>query len=163
MNAIYQHSQTSGNNWTPDSYLVHGIHPQAQSEMPDAGIGLAVLEKLEKQMASFAKQQAEVIALRKFFVIDDGLSIEAFLGEHRTLPQLLLEATDYLRAAFGDDVVFKLRAPIDEYGSSTLYAVAMWSGPIADVRIALDRFDADWWLANSRRASGRLSITYELI
>jgi len=130
---------------------------------PDAGIGLAILENLEKQMVSFAKQQAEVTALRKYFVIDDSSSVEAFLGEHRTLPQILLEAAGYLRASFGYDVVFKLRAPVDEYGSSTLYAVAMWSGPVAEARIALERFDADWWLAHSRQASGRLSFTYELV
>jgi len=52
---------------------------------------------------------------------------------------------------------------IDEDGAQTLYVVAVWSGDVQDVRIALEHFDAQWWIANSRQASGDLCFTYELV
>jgi len=164
MNAMYQQTQTSGNYWAPEPYLLHGVHPQVQqSTIPDPGRGLALLENLEKQMASFAKQRAEIADVRKYFVLNTGPSVETFLTEHRTLPQILLESVPHLRASFGHHAILNLRAPIDEAGSQTLYAIVMWPGTLQDVRQRMDNFDDAWWLAHSRQTSGYLNFTYELV
>ena len=63
----------------------------------------------------------------------------------------------------GGNAVFNLRAPIDEAGSQTLYAVAMWPGKLQDVRDALAKFDDEWWMARARQAAGYLTFTYELV
>lgn len=86
-----------------------------------------------------------------------------FLTERRAIPQMLLEAAPQLKAYFGGTAVFNLRAPIDEAGSRTLYAVAMWPGEVLDVRDALAKFDKDWWMARAGRAAGYLTFTYELV
>jgi len=76
---------------------------------------------------------------------------------------LLIEAVPRLWESFGIDAVFNLRVLIDESGSRTLYAVAMWAGSAKDVSIALDQFEDGWWILNSRQASGILTFTYELV
>lgn len=164
MNAMYQQHQTSGNHWELDLQLLRGAHPQVQeSAIPEPGRGLAILENLEKQMASFAKQQAELAEVRKHFVLLSDSSVEKFLTGHRTIPQILLEAVQHLRAFFGSDAVLNLRAPIDESGSQILYAIVMWPGSLQDVRQHMARFDEVWWLAHSRQTSGYLNFTYELV
>lgn len=164
MNAIYQQHQTSGNHWALDVHVLHGAHSQVQqSAIPEPGRGLAILENLEKQMASFAKQQAEIAELRKHFVLLSSSSVEIFLSEHRTLSQILLESVPHLRAFFGADAVLNLRAPIDESGSQTLYAIVMWPGTVQEVRHYMAGFDDAWWLAHFRQTSGHLNFTYELV
>jgi hypothetical protein len=44
-----------------------------------------------------------------------------------------------------------------------LYVVALWPGDVKEVRTALDHFDERWWIANSHRALGDVSFTYELV
>jgi hypothetical protein len=119
---------------------------------------------MEKQMADFAAEHdAALNEVCRYFVLPADSSVSAFLSGHRTLPQTLLEAVPQLRACFGAEAVFNLRAPIDESGSQSLYAVAMWSGNVPDVRQALARFDDAWWIEHSRQTSGCLSFTYELV
>jgi hypothetical protein len=100
--------------------------------------------------------------IREFFVMSTDLPLQ-FLFAHRAIPRLLLEAVSHLRACFGSETVFTLRAPIDESGSRTLYAVVMWPGSVQDARKSLERFDETWWIANSRQSSGYLNFTYELV
>ena len=99
----------------------------------------------------------------KHFVLPDDSSVATFLAEHRSLPQILLAAVAPLRASFGAQTTFCLRAPIDESGWRTLYAVAMWPGKVRDARTALAKFDDGWWIAQSRQASGYLTFAYELV
>jgi hypothetical protein len=101
--------------------------------------------------------------VQKHFILPNDPSVATFLAEHGSLPQVLLEAVNPLRACFGKSTVFGLRAPIDESGSRTLYAVAMWPGKVRDARNALAKFDDDWWIAQSRQAAGYLTFTYELV
>jgi hypothetical protein len=101
--------------------------------------------------------------VRRHFVLPADSSVATFLTERPTLTQILLDAAPQLRAAFGAEAVVNLRAPIDDSGSQTLYAVVMWPGQVRDVRDALARFDDAWWIARSRQASGYLTFTYELV
>jgi hypothetical protein len=74
-----------------------------------------------------------------------------------------LEAIPALKTCFGPQAVFALRAPIDDSGSQTLYAVAIWPGSMREVREALEKFDETWWIQHSQKASGYLTFTYELV
>jgi hypothetical protein len=124
----------------------------------------AIFDEIERQKSVFAADhEAALKEVRKYFVLPNDSSVATFLGEHRSLPQLLLEAVTPLKACFGMQTVFGLRAPIDESGSRTLYAVAMWPGKVRDARNALAKFDDGWWIAQSRQASGYLTFTYELV
>ncbi|MEX2260387.1 MAG: hypothetical protein WD696_00470 [Bryobacteraceae bacterium] len=115
-------------------------------------------------MAEFAAQHEAVLnEVRKHYVLPADASVMTFLTEHRTIPQILLGAAPHLKPCFGADAVFSLRAPIDEAGSRTLYAVAMWPGKSQDVRDALAKFDNDWWMVRAGQAAGYLTFTYELV
>jgi hypothetical protein len=115
-------------------------------------------------MAEFAAQHEAILSeVRKNYVLPADSSVLNFLTEHRTIPEILLGAAQQLKACFGSDAVFNLRAPIDESGSRILYAVAMWQGKSQDVRDALAKFDRDWWMARAGQAAGYLAFTYELV
>jgi hypothetical protein len=115
-------------------------------------------------MEEYASQyQAVLEELRKYYVLRTDSSIRDFLNSHRTIPQILLEAAPQLRAFFGANAVFTLRASIDEAGSRTLYAVVMWPGATQDARNVLATFDNQWWIARAGQASGHLTFTYELV
>jgi hypothetical protein len=114
-------------------------------------------------MVELVTVPAELEEVRRHFVLPSDASVVTFLNEHRTIAQMLVESAPHLRDAFGAETTFTLRAPIDEAGSRTLYAVAMWPGEVRDVRSALARFDETWWIAHSRQAEGFLAFTYELV
>jgi hypothetical protein len=122
-----------------------------------------VLLSFENQMVGFAAEHEDLIRqIRTRYIIADTSVLE-FLRGHRTLPPLLVQAIPYIDECFGASAVFSLRAPLDEWGAQTLYAVAMWPGEISDVRTALERFDERWWIASARQAAGNLTFTYELV
>ena len=115
-------------------------------------------------MAEFAAAHEAVLNdVRKHYILPADASVRDFLTEHRAIPQILLEAVPQLKAYFGGNAIFNLRAPIDEAGSRTVYAVAMWPGELRDVRDALAKFDSDWWMARAGQAAGYLTFTYELV
>ena len=121
-------------------------------------------ELVEKQVTEVAAPHEAVLnEVRKHYVLPADSSVLNFLAEHRSIPQILLGATQQLEASFGTDAVFELRAPIDEAGSRTLYVVAMWPGRSQDVRNALAKFDNDWWMARAGQAAGYLTFSYELV
>jgi hypothetical protein len=159
----YQELQDSGIHW-PDQLPAGLCQPfQVASRWPEPQQNAAVFEDLEKQMAEFAAQHDAILSeVRKHYVRAGDASVRDFLAEHRAIPQLLLEAAPHLKSYFGN-AVFNLRAPIDEAGSRTLYAIAMWPGKLQDVRDALARFDNDWWMARAGQAAGYLTFTYELV
>ena len=116
------------------------------------------------QMTIFAAEdQALVQDLRKHFQMPADSSVTEFLNEHRSILQLLMEAPEHLKDCFGPSTVFNLRAELDESGSRTLYATAMWSGKLQDVRGALDKFDSRWWMSHAGQVGGYLTFTYELV
>lgn len=163
MNA-YQERQSSGIHWPdrPAAWLHQRV--QAAPRWPEPQQHTGILEIPKMLMAAFVAQNEAVLNdVRKHYVFPADASVQDFLAEHRAIPQLLLEAAPRLKTYFGGNVVFNLRAPVDEAGSRTLYAVAMWPGRLRDVRDALARFDNDWWMARAGQAAGYLTFTYELV
>lgn len=157
-------SQTSGNCWSEPAPVMLYEGFQETSEIPSPKSSPRILSDLEDQMARFeAEHEALVKEVRKYYVLPADSSVLNFFRRYRTLPQLLLQAAQHLKEHFGTDAVFSLRVPVDESGSQTLYAVAMWPGNVRDVRSALAKFDDEWWIANSRQAAGYLTFTYELL
>lgn len=164
MNA-YQEFQTSGNQWPPpvQAMLHREFQPSSPFPKPKPRPRVSI-EDLEKQMPAFATEHGPALKqVWRDFVLPPDSSVVTFLSEHRTILPILLESGSQLRACFGKETVFTLRAPIDESGSQTLYAVAMWRGNVRDVREALAKFDDTWWIEHSRQASGYLVFTYELV
>lgn len=179
MNA-FQASQTSGNN-SIEQTVIH--EPAQRHDARSAGPfsasgflwraerptprqeGVAVLEGYERDMAVFQAEHEEALRnIKMHFVLDaDGSAVIAFLNDHRTIPQFLLEAVEPLTQSFGPATNFTLKAPIEDDGRSMLYVIAPWSGPVEDARQALSRFDNTWWLEHAYQASGYLTFTYELI
>lgn len=169
---LLSYSQVSGNDWTtppPEmlSETAQEVIPRLASKPEFRGreqFAQRIQEQLEQQMARFeADHEATVAELQRAYVFEDDHLVRGFFRSHRTAPQILLEAAPRLQENFDTGTVFNLRAVTDEYGAQTLYAVVLWSGEVRDVRVALERFDEHWWIANSRRASGDLTFTYELM
>ncbi len=157
-------SQTSGNYWPEPAQVMLYEGFQETSAIPSPESSPRILSDLEDQMAGFeAEHEALVKEVRKYYVLPADSSVLSFFRRHRTLPQLLLQAAQQLKEHFGANAVFTLRAPVDESGSQTLYAVAMWPGNVRNVRDSLAKFDDEWWIANSRQAAGYLTFTYELV
>lgn len=165
------YSQTSGNDWStiPAEMLSEVVQtpPRRTSTKVlrfDEQYAQQVEEQIERQMAQFeAEHDAAIANLRREYIFVDDQSIRTFLRSHRTAPQLLFQALPYLRRNFGVETLLRLYSTADEYGAQTLYASVVWPGNIQDVRAALDRFDEQWWIANSHQASGDVTFTYELV
>jgi len=169
MNA-YTPCQTSGRDWPGPNHagvLLAELGRESQANVPARPRGKQedlILQDFQRQMAEFAVERGALIAeLKKSLVLNGDASVKSFRFQHRTLPQLLLEAVSELKTYFGPETVFQLRAPTDGFGSQTLYAVAVWPGAAADVRRALEKFDEGWWLPRSHQAAGYLTFTYELV
>ena len=105
-----------------------------------------------------AQKGALLQELGKRFSMPPDSSVTTYLADHQMLSQMLLDAMPPLKECFGTDAVFALRAPLDESGSRTLYAVAMWPGSLQEVRAALSRFEDSWWLTHSEQASELLVL-----
>jgi hypothetical protein len=160
----YSELQTSGNNNVQTAAVP--LHADAHNFLspPSSQKHKAFFENLENQMAALQADHEDTLkAVRQNFVFTPDSSVAQFLTEHRTLPQILLESVPHVRAFFGADAILNLRAPMDESGSQTLYAVVMWPGSVQEVRHHMTGFDDAWWLAHSRQTSGYLNFTYELV
>jgi hypothetical protein len=157
-------NQTSGNDWGLPNHAMLHEQPQESSSPALPHNQRLIFRNFERQMAQYEADHRVLVAeVRRHYVLPGDASVIDFFGSHRILPSLLLQAVPHLKEFFGPDTVFNLRAPIDEPGAQTLYAVAMWAGRVKDVRMSLDSFDEVWWIPNSRQASGYLTFTYELI
>lgn len=151
-----------GVRWIVHLHLSHANHYVRRYTQ------IELVPRLQDQPVSalrsdFRLEAKSLAELQKTFVFSPDSSVSNFLSEHPELTQILLEASAHLREHFGAATVLNLRAPIDESGSQTLYAVAMWPGSVGHVRRALAKFDDSWWIAHSRSASGHLAFTYELV
>lgn len=163
MNA-YQEVQSSGILWPNRTLAPLYRSFQEVTCRSEPRHNTVLFADLEKQMVDPTIQQEGVLnEVRRYYVLPADSSVSTFLTEHRVMPEILLGASQPLRACFGSETVFNLRAPIDESGSRTLYVVAMWPGKLQDVRRALAKFDADWWMPRARQAAGYLTFTYELV
>ncbi len=178
MNAFHD-SQTSGNNsiqirsFGANTRLLstlRGLGPFSNDPVYSAAVaepkqeGVALLEDYEREMLVFqAETEAALNDVRRCFVLPQDSSVVTFLQDHKTIPQILLEAINHLRACFGIDTLFALKVLTEEGGPRMLYGVAMWPGAVEDARRSLANFDDTWWLSHSRQASGHLTFTYELV
>lgn len=163
MNA-YQQPQSAGIDWPAQPCAWLNQPSQAAPRRPEFRSHAAVVDELDKQKGQPAAQhEAALSHVCKSYVLPADESVQEFLTEHRAISQVLLAAVPQLKACFGDSAVFNLRAPIDEAGSRTLYAIAMWPGKLRDVREALARFDNEWWIGRAGQAAGYLTFTYELV
>jgi len=159
----YQQPQNSGIPWPDRNPGLLYQSFQAAPRWLEPQQRASHLDGLERQMADLSAQHDALRSeVRRYYVLPADSSVITFLTEHRTLPPILLEAAPQLKACFGAQAVFALRAPIDDSGSQTLYAVAIWPGSVREVREALQKFDDTWWIQHSRKASGYLTFTYEL-
>lgn len=162
MNACLE-AQISGSQWR-DRLAVQAFPVKQASPRPQAGHPGALFESLEQQMVEYrGRQEAIQEELRRHYVLPADRSVQDFLSQHQSIPALLLEAVPHLKRHFGANAIFSLSAPIDEAGTRTLHAVAIWPGGANDAREALSGFDNDWWMAHARQASGDLTFTYELV
>jgi hypothetical protein len=100
--------------------------------------------------------------MRKLYVLPTDSSVLDFLSDHRTLPQLLIDAAQQLRKYFAD-TIFALRVASDEDGWQNLYADAMWTGDASEAIRLLDQFEDQWWIPNCQPARGALTFTYRLV
>lgn len=160
---LIDNRQPTGSNWGP---IVPGMIEYGTQEIPSVPnqiSTISILAKLEDQMVSFESEHRSAVAeLARNYIFSQETSVEEFLRSHRTLPQLLVAALPYLRQQFGS-IVFSLRTVSDEYGWQTMFVDALWPGLAADALAALDRFEDEWWIANSSAAAGCLNFTYRLV
>lgn len=164
MNGQSDYVQTSSFDWGSRTHPMLHERRQVDATISEVYSQTSVLDDLEHQMAQFAAEfEAQMAQLSKNYVMAGDHQVERFTRNHRTLSQLLLEAVPHLKHHFGADAIFHLRAPIDEGGAQTLYAVVMWPGTAKDVRTRLKAFDDEWWFGLLNQASGHLTFTYELI
>ncbi len=161
---VYERTQISGIKWDiPSTARAYRRHQEAPIPDPRAQ-ETDILADAERQMAQFeAQHEATLREIAKNYTMPGDSSVQSFLRNHRTIPQLLVEAIPYLKRCFGGLAVVALRASIDESGAQMLYALVMWPGEVNHARQSLERFDDDWWIAHSRQASGYLSFSFELV
>ena len=162
MNA-YEQVQSTGIQW-PDVVPAALYDPFQRSPRRSEARHMGLLSGgLKGQVPGLAGQdEAALSEVRKHYMFSDP-SVHSFLNTHPTIADILLEAEPHLKTCFGASAMFSLRAPMDEAGSQTLYAVVLWPGNSRDVREALSRFDDSWWIPRCRRAPGYLTFTYELV
>jgi hypothetical protein len=161
---VYPEAQTLGNQWprSAEPMSHEDFHPRGQVADYSKWSPF-VIAGLEQQKSSFSADEVAILSeLRRNFVMQGEASVVAFLGEHAGISQVLSESVNPLKTFFGPDTIVTLRVRSDEVGIGTLYAVAMWPKDVQSARDSLARFD-DWWTTCSRRASGRLAFTYELV
>lgn len=159
-----EYEQTPANIWdtTAPANALHLEQPQiSQFQQFRQDATFADLQDRFTQLK--ADNLNFILEVRKNFTFPESPSVIDFLKTHRTVPSLLMESVSHLKRHFGPNSLLSLRAPIDESGSPTLYAVIMWPGRSQDARDALERFDESWWLPISKQASGNLYFTYELV
>lgn len=169
-------SATGGGSVFPSSALfgnpaTHDLSEQASNPSQQTALSPGppspepqALTEYEIQMTRFAVEQEEDFKkLRKEYVLVEGPSVEAFLRGHRSLIEVLLDAAAQIKACFGVDNVLQLRLGGEEGDAPNLvYGVIQWSGSLDAARAALDAFDESWWVANVRKASGRVVFDFEL-
>lgn len=163
MNAQLLETQPIRNIWaTPSHAMLHEGHQRGGP--PTAAIQKSIFDDLEHQMAAQEEEfAASITMLRKRFIFKSGETVGAFLRTHRTLIPILLEATLHLAYFFGADVPLALEVMSDDGPPNSINALALFNGDSTNARVALDSFDEAWWIANMRKASGRIVFDYDLV
>ncbi len=157
-------SQTSDNHWDASvRTMLHNTLQEAVPQVADQRTQQLFIDDLERQMADHEADFARVLAqLQKFFVFVDQEEIANFLRSNRPLATILLDSVPAFAEAFHGSPI-ALDVMTEEGASRTIYALALWHGDRASARQALNSFDERWWLANMRKAAGRVVFDYELM
>jgi hypothetical protein len=155
--------QTSGRDW-PLPISGESSSRAALSFWEDAVESESNLwANYEQQMTKFAaEQRRQVERLSKNYVFDDGERVRSFLQNHRALSEILLEAAPELRRCFGDEIMLQLQVPCEEGLPGVIYGIVIWKGDVRTARVALQQFDDSWWMAATKKASGRIVFDYQL-
>ena len=123
----------------------------------------SVVDGWENQMADHERFfNASIDTVKRFFIFG-STDVEQFLRSHRALVQILLDAVPHFKASFGDQRPLALEVITEDRPPQVIYALAMWDGETAKSRVALADFDQKWWLANSRKAGGRIVFDCQLV
>jgi hypothetical protein len=104
--------------------------------------------------------EASLDELARNYVFRNRDEVIEFVSNHGAVASILLQAVGPLKVSFGDDVLLHLEAVSEEDGTSSLFAIAIWSGRAGEAESALACFDEQWWL-NQPPQRG-LTFTYEL-
>ncbi len=156
-----QSTESASIHW-PQPLATHQSLVSQRLGLPTSTPLAGLSRELGKQSVH-APQHAILDEVRKYYVLPSDSSVISFLSEHRGIAPILLEAAPRLKEHFGATTIFRLKAPVDESGARTLYAVVIWPGDVRDVRNSLKNFDNNWWLDHLQLASGHLNFTYELV
>ena len=100
--------------------------------------------------------------LKSAYVIEDDAAVAAFIDQNR-LHGVLLQASIYLRDAFGEVPVKTISLLRDDEGFETLLCLISFPGAMQEARRALRSFDELWWLEHARHAGGKLNFDFDLI
>jgi len=159
-------AQTSGSNWNP-SYSQRAYFP-AQPHPPSSRFGkhqgANVLAGLQEKTAGDRTLQEAIMKelQNRYGMASDGL-VAAFLANHRSLPQLLTEAFDRLKEAFGTSIVVNLEVSMDEDGHQTLYAITLWKEDARQAASAFNSFVENWWIHRMSAATSDIAFVYQLV
>lgn len=162
MNGVMD-AQFSRNDWSGSRRMLHERIDQSIPAVPEPLDQSSVFVRLEQQMAE-AETEFSLLAeqLASNYVFRTPGEVRSFLRSHRGTPSIILEATPYLREAFGD-VPIVLDVATEEGASRTIYVLAMWKADRTSAREALKKFDHTWWLKNLSKAAGKVVFDYELV
>ena len=100
--------------------------------------------------------------LRSAYVISNDVKVGSFI-EQNHLTDVLLQAIEPIKKAFGEPRSRKLAVLEDDEGSRTLFCLVAFSGSLDEAKKALDSFDRDWWLRNAGKFGSRLNFDFELV
>ncbi len=100
--------------------------------------------------------------LNRQYVMFKAETIRKFVSEHR-LRSMLLEARKHLDKAFGNEAIKKLEIIRDDEGSETLFCSVIVRDNLRQAKVALRRFDDEWWLERIGKVAGTLNFDIELV
>jgi hypothetical protein len=157
-------SQVSGNQWEHVPLrMLHDVLRQTNPMAVAQKDQQLFIEDLERQMADHDADFAEIITiLKRLFVFTEQEEVEAFLRSNRVLTTILIDSATPFAEAFPKTPI-ALDVMTEEGAPRTIYALALWHGERSTAKQALNAFDERWWLANMRKAAGRIVFDYELM
>lgn len=106
--------------------------------------------------------QEDLDGLKKIYGFPADDSVSDFLTHHPAVRAVLHEALPHLKEFFGAENIFNLELSVEEDGSQTLYAIAVWHDSVQSVAQALAGFEENWWLDRMTSGTAELAFTYEI-
>jgi len=100
--------------------------------------------------------------LRSAYVISNVAKVGSFIEENQ-LTDVLVQAIEPIKKAFGESRSRKLAVLEDDEGSRALFCLVAFPGSLNEAQKALDSFDRDWWLRNAGEFGSKLNFDFELV